>query len=107
MPWSGTGSGRRQMRRALRAWRRIGIPRWRNWPEGTWPATARPPIVTLPSGPGYRCATRAGGLVQLAGREPAAALPPPRLLGSFDPVLHGWASREPILGAHQGIVTVN
>ncbi len=34
-------------------------------------------------------------------------LPPPRLLGSFDPVLHGWASREPILGSHQGIVTVN
>ena len=50
---------------------------------------------------------RADGLVHLAGRRPAAALPPPRLLGSFDPVLHGWASREPILGAHQGIVTVN
>ena len=26
------------------------------------------------------------------------ALPPPRLLGSYDPSLHGWASREPLLG---------
>jgi hypothetical protein len=34
-------------------------------------------------------------------------LPGPRLLGAFDPVLLGWASREPILGEHQGIVTVN
>ncbi len=50
---------------------------------------------------------RADGLVDLAGRQPAAALPPPRLLGSFDPLLLGWASREPILGAHQQIVTVN
>ena len=29
------------------------------------------------------------------------ALPPARLLGSFDPVLHGWLSREPVLGRHQ------
>ena len=50
---------------------------------------------------------RPDGLVDLAGRQPTATLPPPRLLGSFDPVLHGWVSREPILGAHQGIVTVN
>jgi Winged helix DNA-binding domain len=34
-------------------------------------------------------------------------LPPPRLLGSFDPLLHGWVSRAPILGEHRGIVTVN
>jgi hypothetical protein len=52
-------------------------------------------------------AQRDDGLVDLAGRPATAALPPPRLLGSFDPVLHGWASREPILGVHQGIVTVN
>jgi hypothetical protein len=35
------------------------------------------------------------------------ALPPPRLLGAYDPVLHGWTSREPILGSQQGIVTMN
>jgi hypothetical protein len=50
---------------------------------------------------------REGGLVDLAARPAASALPPPRLLGSFDPVLLGWTSREPLLGDHQGIVTVN
>ena len=34
-----------------------------------------------------------------------AALPPPRLLGAFDPLLLGWASREPIVGPHRRIVT--
>jgi hypothetical protein len=27
--------------------------------------------------------------------------PPARLLGSFDPVLHGWLSREPVLGRYE------
>ena len=40
-------------------------------------------------------------------RRPARALPPPTLLGPFDPLLHGWASRAPFVGAHQGIVTTN
>src|SRR6185436_10800684 len=39
--------------------------------------------------------------------RPASGLPPPRLLGSYDPVLHGWVSREPILAGHAGIVTDN
>lgn len=43
---------------------------------------------------------RPDGLVDLAGRSPPAELPPPRLLGSFDPVLLGWRSRDPILGPH-------
>ena len=30
-----------------------------------------------------------------------------RLLGSFDPILHGWASREQFVGTHQGVVTMN
>ena len=30
-----------------------------------------------------------------------------RLLGPFDPVLHGWASREPFVGAHRSVVTSN
>jgi hypothetical protein len=34
-------------------------------------------------------------------------LPPPRLLGPYDPVLLGWTSREPLLGARQDVVTVN
>jgi hypothetical protein len=50
---------------------------------------------------------REGGLVDLAGRAPASDLPPPRLLGPYDPVLHGWTSREQLLGPHKGVVTVN
>jgi hypothetical protein len=50
---------------------------------------------------------RADGLLNLAKRPPAAEMPPPRLLGSFDPMLLGWTSREQILGSHQGVVTVN
>jgi hypothetical protein len=38
------------------------------------------------------------GLVDLAGRSEPTDLASPRLLGPFDPVLHGWASREPIVG---------
>jgi Winged helix DNA-binding domain len=47
------------------------------------------------------------GLVRLAGRRPRNKLPPPRLLGAFDPVLLGWTSREPILGPHTDLVTRN
>jgi hypothetical protein len=49
---------------------------------------------------------RRAGLVALARRPPAAELPPPRLLGAFEPLLLGWRSREPLLGAHQNRVTV-
>jgi hypothetical protein len=48
-----------------------------------------------------------GGLVDLAGRRAAAELPPPRLLGPYDPVLLGWTSRKDVLGPHQQLVTVN
>ena len=65
---------------------------------------------------------RADGLAELAARgglgpselpgssgheRPAPAFPPPRLLGSFDPLLHGWVAREPVLGAARQVVTVN
>lgn len=50
---------------------------------------------------------RDDGLVDLVDRDPAAELPPPRLLGPFDPLLHGWVSREPILGDNVGVVTKN
>lgn len=49
----------------------------------------------------------AGDLVDLARREATAALPPPRLLGPFDPVLHGWPDRAWVLGDHRDVVTVN
>jgi hypothetical protein len=47
---------------------------------------------------------REDGLVDLARRAPAAELPPPKLLGAFDPLLLGWSSREPILGGDAGLV---
>ena len=55
---------------------------------------------------------REDGLLELARLPPAAAasaeLPPPRLLGSFDPLLLGWRSREALLGVdHARIVTPN
>ncbi|WP_375387669.1 winged helix DNA-binding domain-containing protein [uncultured Amnibacterium sp.] len=45
------------------------------------------------------------GLLDLAERAPAEPLPT-RLLGNFDPILHGWVSRDPVLGAHEGNVVV-
>jgi hypothetical protein len=50
---------------------------------------------------------RDDGLVDLAARPDRTELPPPRLLGSFEPVLLGWTSREAILGPHLRKVTVN
>lgn len=47
-----------------------------------------------------------GDLLALAD-DADAVLPPPRLLGMFDPVLHGWADRAFVTGAHQGVVTTN
>jgi hypothetical protein len=41
---------------------------------------------------------RADGFVDLRRRPPAAALPQPLLLGSFEPVLLGWRSRDLLLG---------
>jgi hypothetical protein len=47
------------------------------------------------------------GLVDLRKREDPAPLPPPRLLGAFDPLLLGWTSREEVIGDHKGLVTMN
>jgi hypothetical protein len=49
---------------------------------------------------------RGDGLVDLAERGRVAARPAPRLLGPFDPLLLGWASREPFAGSHK-VVTTN
>ena len=46
------------------------------------------------------------GLVDLRKRRPAAELPPARLLGSFEPCLLGWTSREDIVGGAPNLVTV-
>lgn len=50
---------------------------------------------------------REDGLVSLGKRPPADGVPPPRLLGAFEPVLLGWISREAILGAETNLVTRN
>ena len=49
----------------------------------------------------------AGPGAEMAPATDSTELPPPRLLGAFDPLLLGWVSREPFVGRHQGIVTVN
>ena len=48
-----------------------------------------------------------GGLVDLAGRRAPLDRPRPKLLGGFDPLLHGWVDRRPILGASTAIITKN
>jgi hypothetical protein len=50
---------------------------------------------------------RDDGLVDLRGRGEPAPLPPPRLLGAFDPLLLGWTSREEVVGPHKMLVTMN
>ncbi len=50
---------------------------------------------------------REDGLVDLARSDVAAQLPPPRLLGAFDPLLHGWVSRAPVLVEKEPIITLN
>jgi hypothetical protein len=42
---------------------------------------------------------RPDGLVELAARARAARLPPPRLLGAFEPLLLGWTSRADVVGS--------
>ena len=52
-------------------------------------------------------AERDDGLVDLASRPPAAPLPPPRLLGPFEPLLLGWIDRSFVLRDDADLVTVN
>jgi len=49
---------------------------------------------------------RTDGLVDVRRAE-APPLPPPRLLGPFDPLLLGWCSRELVLDRAEEVVTVN
>jgi len=50
---------------------------------------------------------RDDGLVEPARRPRAAPLPAPKLLGTFEPLLMGWVSRQPILREHRDLVTSN
>jgi hypothetical protein len=47
------------------------------------------------------------GLVRLADQTAGEELPTPRLLGGFDPILHGWASRAEFVPVDDGVVTNN
>jgi hypothetical protein len=71
------------------------LAKWSGLPLGA----ARSGLASIPAG----LVAQADGLVSLApgrGSGPAG-LPPARLLGAFDPVLHGWQSRAPVLGGHE------
>jgi hypothetical protein len=50
---------------------------------------------------------RADGLVELKKAPPPEPVPPPRLLGAFDPLLLGWTSREEVVGPHKMLATIN
>ena len=48
-----------------------------------------------------------GVFVRRSSEDDPLPLPPARLLGPFDPLLHGWASREAFVGPHRDVVTTN
>lgn len=50
---------------------------------------------------------RDDGLVELKKRPETGPMPPPRLLGAFDPLLLGWTSRDEVVGPHKVLVTLN
>ncbi len=92
-----------------------------NWRAAIWPGTASAADRDLARWAGItlrearlglaRCAAvqRADGLAELPADRPraAAALPPPMLLGAFEPLLLGWVCRDPIVGSRRRMITVN
>lgn len=50
---------------------------------------------------------RDDGLVELKKRPTTAPIPPPRLLGAYEPLLLGWTSRDDVVGPHKILVTIN
>jgi Winged helix DNA-binding domain len=48
-----------------------------------------------------------GNYVLRSGDLQDPPVPPVRLLGAFDPLLHGWDSREIFVGKHRAVVTTN
>jgi hypothetical protein len=75
------------------------LAKWAGIPLGT----ARRAFASTPA----RTHDRAGGLVSLTAAPRRRAVPRPRLLGPYDPVLLGWTSRAHLLGRHSSVVTVN
>ena len=47
------------------------------------------------------------GLVDLPDADRSDEVPPPRLMGPYEPLLLGWSSRADILDGHDGLVTNN
>jgi hypothetical protein len=58
-------------------------------------------------GVGKDLVRREDGLAELSSAVHTDRLPPPRLLGTFEPVLLGWTSRAEILDGDDNLVTVN
>ncbi|MGI8631962.1 MAG: winged helix DNA-binding domain-containing protein [Solirubrobacterales bacterium] len=56
---------------------------------------------------GSELVTSDAGLHELSVRRAPARLRAPRLLGPFDPILHGWKDRDWVLGDASGVVTSN
>ena len=77
--------------------------RWASSPAATSPGTGRRTIATSPAGRAYRFVTRAPAWpprnrAREVETKSSAELPPPRLLGAFEPCLLGWKSRADIVG---------
>jgi hypothetical protein len=72
------------------------LARWAGLPLGD----ARRGLTAIASELGERDDGRAA----LAGEPDGAQIPPPRLLGTFDPLLLGWESRQTILGSEEASV---
>jgi hypothetical protein len=75
------------------------LAKWAGLPLGD----ARRGLAAISSG----LADRDDGLASLAGAEEAPAVPDLRLLGAFDPLLLGWASRELFLAPGAPVITTN
>jgi hypothetical protein len=75
------------------------LAKWAGLPLGD----ARRGLAAITSG----LADRDDGLASLAGPEEVPALPHLRLLGAFDPLLLGWASRELFLAPRGPVITSN
>ena len=116
-PRSGPGRGalhgaRRGLARARAGAPRTRTPRSRGSPTATSRGTARRPTATSRCGRSCPSATHGPGSPRSRPWTPATACwtcrtaprpapLPTRLLGNFDPILHGWVSRDPVLGAHE------
>jgi hypothetical protein len=75
------------------------LAKWAGLPLGD----ARRGLAAIASG----LADRDDGLASLAGPEEAPPVPDVRLLGAFDPLLLGWASRELFLAPGGPVITSN